>query len=80
MEKIWKHFSKELRTIHFGNGGNPKSSGLKSSIESNTNVAFVVNARSNRRSGIITHCIPAARAERTPFGESSKAKQFSGAR
>ena len=66
--------------IHFENGGNPKSSGLKSSIESNTRVAFVVNARSNRRSGIITHCIPAARADKTPFGESSNAKQCSGAK
>ena len=66
--------------IHFENGGSPKSSGLKSSMVSKTKVAFFVNARSNRRSGIITHCIPAARADRTPFGESSKAKQFSGAK
>ena len=66
--------------IHFENGGSPKSSGLKSSMVSKTKVAFVVNARSNRLSGIITHCIPAARADRTPLGESSKAKQCSGAK
>ena len=69
-----------MYSIHFGKGGRPNNSGLKYSIESRTSVAFVVNSRSNRRSGIITHCIPALRADKTPFGESSKARQHPGAK
>lgn len=54
--------------------GRPNSSGLKSSMELRTWVACLVISGSIRESGIMTTCIPAARAAVTPFGASSNTK------
>lgn len=59
-----------------GKAGSPNNSGLNSSMESSMRVASTARARSRRGSGTITTCMPAARAPRTPFNESSNTKHW----
>lgn len=62
--------------VYSSNGGKPNSSGRKCSIESSMRVASGAMLRSNRGSGTITTCMPAATAARTPFSESSNIKHW----
>lgn len=57
-----------------GNGGSPKSSGLKSNNEDITWVAWEVISLGIILSGTITVCMPADFAPVTPFGASSNTK------
>ena len=50
---------------------------MKFSIEARTRVASEVISGDNLESGTITTCIPAARPDLTPFGESSNARHLS---
>lgn len=55
-------------------GGNPNSSGTKSCRERKTVVAFSQQLLGTFSSGTITTCMPAAIADLTPLGASSKTR------
>jgi len=60
-------------------GGSENISGRKSSIELNTYVALAVDMLcqiDKMGSGIMTTCIPAAKAAVTPLGDSSNTKNY----
>lgn len=59
---------------HQSYAGKPNSSGWKSSMDFSSSVASFLRSGFKFSSGIITTCIPAARAPLTPCGESSNTR------